>query len=78
MLLVWEAKPPTPEHNMTNAYRTVAIKYSADVFTSERFAFSFAARSQKFNRVVLGESGEFLVVCNADAMRLVRAGYELA
>ena len=63
---------------MTNAYSNVALKYSPDIFSQSRYAHSFAARSLKFNRVIMGDAGQYLVVCNADAMRLVRAGYELA
>lgn len=64
--------------NLSNSYNNVALKYSPDLFNTERYAHSYASRSRKFNRVIMGEAGQYLVVCNADAQRLVRAGYELA
>ena len=63
---------------MNNSYNSVALKYSPDIFRIERLAHSYASRSRKFNRVIMGDAGEYLIVCNADAQRLVRAGYELA
>jgi hypothetical protein len=58
-------------------YQNVTIKYRPSIFSNESAALRWAECSTKFNRVILAEVGVFLVVCNADAMRLVRGGYEL-
>jgi len=59
------------------SYEGVSLKYRPALFTQERFALSSAARCVKPHRVVMGLVGEFLLVCNADAMRLARAGFEV-
>ena len=62
---------------LPNSYNNVALKHRPVFFSTERYAHSYASRS-RFSRVIMGEAGQYLVVCNADAQRLVRAGYELA
>ena len=58
-------------------YNNVTLKRQPAIFRNGALAASYAARSVKPHRVVLGNAGEYLVVTNGDAMRLVRAGYEL-
>jgi len=59
------------------SYQNVSLKYKPAIFSNKESALRWAAFSPKFNRVVMADVGDWLVVCNADAMRLVRAGYEL-
>lgn len=52
----------------------IKLKYRPDEFLCVEAALRWADHSPKFNRVIFVE-GVYFVVCNADAMRLVRAGY---
>ena len=58
-------------------YNNVTLKRHPAIFRNGALAQSYAQRNIKPRRVVLGNAGEYLVVTNGDAMRLVRAGYEL-
>lgn len=55
-------------------YNGTTLRNRPHVFRSGSLAVSSAVKGQ---RVVMGEAGEYLVVTNADAMRLHRAGYEV-
>lgn len=58
------------------AYHAVRLANRPAIFRDGDLAMRVARRTRE--RVVLGECGEYLLVTNADAQRLVRAGYELA
>lgn len=57
-------------------YNGVPLRHAPAVFRFEANARSFAERTRDW--LVMGECGEWLVVCPADAARLERAGYEMA
>jgi hypothetical protein len=61
-----------------NNYNAVALKYAAVRYSTRNAASRGAAHYTTPHRVIMGEVGDWLVVCNSDAMRLVRAGYQLA
>lgn len=63
---------------MRNDYNGVALKYRPVIFRDGARAQRAAARHIKPHWVVMGEPGEFLIVCPADFSRLVRAGYAAA
>jgi hypothetical protein len=62
---------------LTRNYHGVALRNRPDLFVSEALALTCAARCERPHRVVMGADGQFLVVVNADAMRLARAGFEV-
>lgn len=61
-----------------NDYHGIVLRHRPDIFRCPVNAKRSAARRTKPHRVILGEVGDHLIVCNADAQRLVRAGYCLA
>ncbi len=67
----------TAKKFLRHSYEGVSLKYRPAVFTTEKNAVSSARRCLKPHRVVMGLAGQWLLVCNADAMRLHRAGFEV-
>jgi hypothetical protein len=61
---------------LRNNYTGVRLKHRPELFRSESLAVICAEQMKKPHRAVKVDRG-YLVVCNSDAMRLVRAGYTL-
>ncbi len=70
----------------TYDYRTKAkqakiiynLRYQPTIMCSRATAFEWAAGMNKLHFVILGDDCMFWVVCPADALRLIKAGYEYA
>lgn len=62
---------------MNDLKNTLGLRRKPQVFTSVKFAFSFADGCSKPHRVMLG-AGKYLVVTPSDAAKLERAGFEFA
>ena len=65
----------TQAHTVRNA---LALAYAPEVFRDAAAAFRTADRWVKPGAVILGDDGQYWVVCLADAQRLESAGYEWA
>jgi len=62
----------------TNDYNGTTLRHRPDIFSNRERAHSWALRSIKPMWVIMGNVGEYLIVCPSDASRLMRAGYELS
>lgn len=63
---------------MTTLKNTLGLRHNPDVFTKMESAFRWAENCHKLHIVMLGDNGQYWVVCMADASRLVKSGYEIA
>lgn len=54
-----------------------SLRYTPDIFKSLENAKSFSSHAVKTQWVVMGFVGQYLVVCPADAQRLIKNGFEL-
>ncbi len=68
------------EPNMNpKEYKTnCSLKYAPDIFHNLSIAKSALKHYVKMHIIMLGEVGDYLVVCGSDAERLYRLGYEYA
>lgn len=62
----------------TKVGTNLGLAYPPEVFNDEATAFRVAARWAKRGAVMLGDNGQYWVVCLADAVKLEAAGYEWA
>ena len=60
------------------SYNGLTLRHTPYVFVSAEAAERYADACVKPMRVVLGLVGDYVIVCPADAERMIRAGYEMA